>query len=129
MGTILKLNVMEDAQLRADVRKLFTDVAKSVTREEIAGVVETESARIIATAEKKVLYDVTSRLQVFNVEAIVRSEVKKSIDTYMSVIALEARIQVKQYINSPEVLAMVKQTAIDTTATVMRDFIKTVAEE
>ena len=129
MGTILKLNVMEDAQLRADMRKLFTDVAKSVTREEIAGVVATESARITATAEKKVLYDVTSRLQVFNVEAIVRSEVKKSIDAYMSVIALEARIQVKQYINSPEVLAMVKQTAIDTTATVMRDFIKTVSEE
>lgn len=121
MGTILKLNVMEDDGLRADLRALFVDVAKSVAREEVAETVGAEVKRVVTAQEVRICKMANERMSTGWLERIVRDEMKTLMQNLMSILMTESRAAVREYVRSAEMKEVIKNAAITTVGNIIKD--------
>jgi len=121
MGTILKLNVMEDDGLRADLRALFVDVAKSVAREEVAETVGAEVKRVVTAQEVRISKMANERMSTGWLERIVRDEMKTLMQNLMSILMTESRAAVREYVRSAEMKEVIKNAAITTVGNIIKD--------
>ena len=121
MGTILKLNVMEDDGLRADLRALFVDVAKSVAREEVAETVGAEVKRVVTAQEVRICKMANERMSTGWLERIVREEMKTQMQNLMSILMTESRAAVREYVRSAEMKEVIKNAAITTVGNIIKD--------
>lgn len=121
MGTILKLNVMEDDGLRADLRALFVDVAKSVAREEVAETVGAEVKRVVTAQEVRISKMANERMSTGWLERIVREEMKTQMQNLMSILMTESRAAVREYVRSAEMKEVIKNAAITTVGNIIKD--------